>query len=72
MMPRFLDSGKEDSSVDFRKLHSDVCEKLASLCEVWEGKESQLEVQANDDTPHLEDGELGYSNCRGGGGGGRF
>lgn len=54
-----LDSAKEDSSVDFRKLHSDVCVKLSSLCEVWEGKENQLEAEANDDTPHLEDGELG-------------
>lgn len=45
-----------EEPINFRKLHSDVCEKLVSLCEVWEGKEGIMEEQAND-TPNLEDGE---------------
>lgn len=40
--------------VDFRKLHCDVCEKLLSLCEVWEGKGCGLEDDSQ--ISNLEEG----------------
>ena len=51
-----------EEAVDFRKLHSDVCEKLSGLCEVWERKERELdESGSSQDIPNLEDG--GYIHC---------
>ena len=37
----------------FRQLHSDVCEKLVALCNVWEDKMDELEQS---DSEGLEEG----------------
>ena len=37
----------------FRQLHSDVCEKLVALCNVWEDKMAELEQS---DSEGMEEG----------------
>ena len=46
----------EEEVFEFRKLHADVCEKLVSLCEVWEAKEAALEQGTEEDIPNMDDG----------------
>lgn len=39
----------------FRKLHSDVCDKLVPLCEKWEYKAALVEQE---NIPNVEEGRL--------------